>query len=359
MSASLGARDGAGRVAVPLPEEEPSRPSLVPEDVWRSYQQELAKDEGEGDASSDELALLQDSEFDEIPSEAFKATISADVEVAMLALAKVPLFAPLDRGALERLARAARQGEVQGGEYLFLEGQAADSFYVVLDGALEVLRRRDGREMALRQMGTGEATGVFGLFSGQARAASARALGEAVVLEVPGEALNALIGKDAGLRERVLRLYEERLLETFLSSSKLFADVDPSARARLIPRFVRRRLKTGEALVQPGEVCNLFAVLVTGHLLLESRPKGSAAEARTFQLDSSEFLAVTSAFSGAPSRIRVWAGEESTLVLLGQRELAELVKDCPALRLLNTRLPQHARTLDRDVYCGHTSEPGL
>jgi CRP-like cAMP-binding protein len=348
------------RVAVPVDStESTSRPTLVPKDVWQSYQQELDEDLGAG-----EPGFAEDSDFQEVPSEvqygAFTATVTADLEVARFALSRLELFAGLEESSLARLAGSARQGEVGAGEFLFHDGQPADCFYVVLDGALEVLRRREGREITLRQMERGEAIGLFGLLSGQTRAASARSVGDTLILEVPCDALNALIAEDSTLRERVIHFYEQRLLESFLGGSNLFAALDPAARAKLLSRFARRRLKAGDPLLQPGEVCNLFAVMITGQLMLELRPKADAGtEPKTFVLGAAEFVSVTSALTGTPSRMRIYAPEDCTLMALGHRELSELFRDHPPMRILMQQLSQHARQLDRDIFCGHTGASGL
>ena len=73
-----------------------------------------------------------------------------------------------------------------------------------------------------------------------------------VLLEVPAEAVSAAIAAYGALRARLVRFYEERLLEGFVASSKLFTDLDAIARARIIGRFGERQLKPGEALVTPG-----------------------------------------------------------------------------------------------------------
>ena len=45
--------------------------------------------------------------------------------------------------------------------------------------------------------------------------------------------------------------------------------------------------------------------------------------------------------------------------VLSHKDLNEILRDYPALRALPTRLPNHARQLDRDVFCGTTGLPGL
>lgn len=355
------------RVAIPLQQPIPG-PSLIPADVWHSYQLEVAEAErAQAERHARELAAapvklpdydLEDLELVSAEHEiGLSATVPADPEVALFALSQVPMFAELPRASLEALVAKARQGEVSAGEYLFMEGDPADSFFVVIEGALEILRRRDELEVALRHLGRGEAIGLFGLFSGKVRAACSRAIGDVVVLEIPSAALEEVLREDDALHARLLTFFRERLLEGFLGSSKLFQDVDSIARARLIGRFAEKALLAQETLVQPGEVSNLLAVILSGRVMLEVRPR-AGQEPRLFELLPGQFLAVTSALSGAPSRMRVYAAEDTTLALLGHRELAELLRDYPALRAITSRLPSVARMLDRDVFCGHTGVPG-
>jgi len=346
------------RVAIPLQQPVTSRPSLIPGDVWNSYLQEMAQLMREGDG--DEAEPSEDG-MEVITAETeigLSATTAADPEVALFALQKVAMFEDLDNATLDILIKGARQGEVSAGEYLFVEGDDAESFFVIADGAFEVLRRREDREVALRHMGTGEAIGLFGLFSGQVRAACARAIGDAVVLEIPVSSLSAMLDANPELHERMHRFYQERLLEGFLGSSKLFSDVDSIARARLIGRFAEKHLEANETLVRPGEVSNLLAVIIAGRVLLEQPSKAGKAP-KAFELLPGQFVAVTSAFTGAPSRMRVYAGEPTDIALIGHKELSELLRDYPALRAMTSRLPTIARTLDRDIYCGHTGVPGL
>lgn len=355
MKLNAAARN-AGRIAVPVMDDLPPRPSLVPLDVWLSYQQELRHEEQQV-SDEDMLALQKQSWTGEQPA-GLGSSVTAEFELARETLSRVPMFANVAAQEIDALAAKARVGSVADHDYLFREGEEAQSFYVVLDGALEVLRRREGREVALRHLGRGEAIGLFGLFSGQKRAACVRGIGDASVLEVPCTALNALVERDDELRRRLFSFYKERLLEGFLGSSRLFSDVDSIARGMMIARFRDRHIEGGQVMVQPGEVCNLLAVLVSGRLFLEQ--KGKSGQIHTqYELLPGQFVAVTSAFMGVPSRTKIYADRSSTVLMLGQREWQELSRDYPALRSLAGRLQVLANSIARDVFCGHTGVPGL
>lgn len=358
----LPPRSSRPRIAVPIPPPV-LMPSLIPFDVMQAYEKEVAHAEHmlapEDDIinSADELGV-EDVMSGQDSGVGFIAQSPADPEAAVEVLSQVAQFKGLPRRSLEALAEGAMQCDVSEGEYLFVEGDAAESFYVVAEGTLEILRRKDDREVALRHLSHGEAIGLFGLFSGQQRAACARAIGHAVVLQVPAAALQQVIEQDAALHDRMVGFYQERILEGFLGSSRLFADVDSIARARMIGKFVEKQYKPGETIMHPGELCNLIGVVTHGALVLEERA-AAGQEARQFEVTQGQFIAVTSAMSGHPCRLRVYAGETTSVVMLGHKEMTELLRDYPALRNLPRVLPAHARLLDRDVFCGHTGVPGL
>lgn len=360
----LPERTSRARVAIPVPAAPPVlKPSLIPFDVIQDYERELARVEHEEAEALKAAAVAaplkkRSDEAESVESVAYVTQGPADPEVAVLALSQVPQFESLPRPSLMAMATASWQEDVPGGEFLFLEGDQADSFFVVVDGTLEILRQRDGREVALRHIGRGEAIGLFGLFSGQLRAASARAIGDAVVLEVPCAELKALLDRDDELHNHLLRFYRERILEGFVGASRLFADVDSIARARIIGRFAHRNLTKGETLMQPGEVANAVLVVTHGALIIEERAR-AAQSPKQFEVSEGQFVVMTGAMSGLPSRMRVHAESDASVVMLGHKELAELMRDYPALRGLPTRLPQLTRQIDRDVFCGHTGVPGL
>lgn len=328
------------------------RPSLIPHDVLQEARREAhaRPDEAfDGEARTAPLPVGDESVVHD--------DVTADPEVALFALSRVELFKDLPTASLEALARGARQLEVPGGELLYPEGEEAVSFYIVIDGTLEIQRLKEGREVRLRQVGPGEACGLFGLFSAQLRAASVRAIGDSTLLEVSGERLQALLDQDDRLHERVLRYYRERLVEGFMTS-RAFVDVDSIARARLIGRFANRDLEAGEALSRPGEVGNLLAVVTYGTLTVEERATPGGPP-RQYEVTQGQYLAVTSAMSGLPSKVRIFAPEFATVALLEHRDFNELLRDYPALRALPSRLAEVANLLDRDVYCGSTGVPGL
>jgi CRP-like cAMP-binding protein len=361
----LPPRSSRPRIAVPIAPPV-LHPSLIPFDVLQAYEREVESTQRTADQDEDRVMGADELGVEDVHEGnttgnsdiGYVAESPADPNVAIQALSQVTQFKGLPHASLAALAEGAMQCDISEGEYLFVEGDEADSFFVVAEGTLEILRRKDGREVALRHLSDGEAIGLFGLFSGQQRAACARAIGHAVVLRIPAGKLQSVIEQDSRLHDRMVGFYQERILEGFLGSSRLFADVDSIARARMIGKFVEKQFKPGATVMNPGELCNLIGVVTHGALVLEDRAK-LGEEARQFEVTQGQFIAVTSAMSGHPGRLRIYAGETTSVVMLGHKEMTELVRDYPALKNLPRVLPAHARLLDRDVFCGHTGVPGL
>lgn len=344
------------RVAVPVSSPMPSKPSLIPVDVLQEMRRE------EADHAVDHEGFDHEPKTAPVPVVDDDVVVmgqgDADLEVAVFALSQVPLFRALPTASLEALALGTQQLDIPAGEVLFVEGEDANSFYVVIDGTLDIARERDGRDVVLRQVKRGEALGLFGLFAGQLRPGTARANGDCTVLEIAANRLQRLLESDDLLHVRVLEFYRERLVEGFLAS-KLFTDLaDSVARSRLSAKFKNVDLKAGTTLMEPGEVSNLICVVTHGRLMLEERAR-PGQQPRHFEVTQGQFVMVTSAMSGQPLKLRVWAEEYATVSMLEHKDLNELLRDYPALRSLPKRLPGYANTLDRDVFCGTTGVTGL
>src|SRR5262249_56341717 len=69
----------------------------------------------------------------------------ADLEPRLAALERVAIFEAASRPALERLATEAREIGVPAGSAIVREGDAADAFYVLVEGRVDVTSRGEAR----------------------------------------------------------------------------------------------------------------------------------------------------------------------------------------------------------------------
>jgi NTE family protein len=134
---------------------------------------------------------------------------SRRVESAEDFLARVPLFAGLERPLLETVARRARSVHVNAGDWLFHEGDDGDAMYVVLAGRLEVVDEAAG--VTIRELGRGDVLGELALIGGTTRSASVRAARASDLLAVARADFEELMYSSLELSLSLNRLLAELL----------------------------------------------------------------------------------------------------------------------------------------------------
>jgi CRP-like cAMP-binding protein len=128
----------------------------------------------------------------------------------MLLLRSLPGFAPLEDGVLTLLAEHMRVRNCRPGEVLLSLGEPVRHAYVVLEG--EVRWARKGR--AAVTAGMEDVVGWLTLMSRDPDGLDARAVGEALVLELPSELLEHALEDDFGLVRNSMRLGGQALLHS-------------------------------------------------------------------------------------------------------------------------------------------------
>jgi len=111
------------------------------------------------------------------------------------------------------LARTARPLTVGPMERFIIQGRPGDSLFVVVDGTVEILLRRDdGSDVSLGTRGK-TVLGEISLLTGKPRSATVRALDGALVYEVGSRQYLPILAARPDLMEALERAMETRLRE--------------------------------------------------------------------------------------------------------------------------------------------------
>jgi CRP/FNR family transcriptional regulator, cyclic AMP receptor protein len=111
-------------------------------------------------------------------------------------LQAMPIFGALRDDALEILLENAPTVSHPSGEFFFREGDSAQCMYVIERGAVEVLKRWEGREWSLHQLADGDCFGEMALMDFFPRSASVRAVEDCRAIEIATDALHRLYERD-------------------------------------------------------------------------------------------------------------------------------------------------------------------
>ena len=156
----------------------------------------------------------------------------SQAEVALIAprvavLQGLEIFTGATRFALEQLASAAREEDAEAGTVLIHEGDAADDFFVLTSGAVEVTARGEGGEpRVLNEMEAPTYFGEIGLLEKRPRTATVTATQPCTLYRIAGDVFVETLTV-TGLPPAALARAQSQLALTNPSASIAFAEQHP------------------------------------------------------------------------------------------------------------------------------------
>jgi CRP/FNR family transcriptional regulator, cyclic AMP receptor protein len=122
-------------------------------------------------------------------------------------LREVPLFAPLSKRQVRRIADAARAQRFARGAPIVRKGQRGETFFVILDGEATVQLSR-GRS---RPLGAGDYFGELALLDGEPRSATIVAKTPVLAMRLSRRRFHSLLASDSDLALELLKGLSARL----------------------------------------------------------------------------------------------------------------------------------------------------
>jgi len=126
------------------------------------------------------------------------------------AMAVSPIFRPFPRGDRKLIMERFRAREVAEGETVVREGEPSDGLYVVLDGAVEVVKRKDGGAVVVGQLREGDLFGEMSCLRKAPASASVVVRRGGTLLKLPRRDFDELVVSYPQILELVAELSEER-----------------------------------------------------------------------------------------------------------------------------------------------------
>ncbi len=137
---------------------------------------------------------------------------SIGVDAVLLFLRSLPLFEEVSQASLAAVARASRLVVVPKDSFIFFQSDPADAVYLVWRGVVAIqLENPEGQELVINEMIPGECFGELGTVTGEPRSASAQAIVDSAVLQIPGTIFQTVLGREPSLALRLLEVTAHRL----------------------------------------------------------------------------------------------------------------------------------------------------
>lgn len=275
-----------------------------------------------------------------------------------------PRLAALDARGQSDVAAASTTLRLRPGDVVFEERAPADSFFVVLSGAVELsgVQRGDEAPSVLRRAAPGESFGEEASLPGAVRRVRAVASEKSRVLEVPLAVFVRALGRGSRphLAEREQRALRRAATRDLIAMSTLGRDLERSDLEILLDAARPEERARGEALWRAGDPADAAYLVADGVVQLVA-PDGAV---RAY-LARGDLLGEDDAISGEPRALDALASGESHLVRVAAPALRTVLDRNPGLddrvrRAARARDERQARLADvppgatqhvlRDVY---------
>lgn len=149
-------------------------------------------------------------------------------------ISSVPIFYSLSQDTLEKILQLVVVVVAAPNETIFSEGDPGDSFYMIREGHIKVVRVEGENELVMAILDEGEGFGEMALLAGQPRSATVKAIDECILVRLMATDFKRLTLENHELLVQMNRLMAQRVSLLEGSSGN---DEETKRKFRAAPRF--------------------------------------------------------------------------------------------------------------------------
>jgi CRP-like cAMP-binding protein len=266
-------------------------------------------------------------------------SLEAPEEPRLGGLPKIPLFSDLPEDAFIALFEQCPLRRVEQGQFVFHQGDAGSSFFVLCSGAVRVLRTDDGQQRELATLEEGSFFGEMALLSDAPRTASVEATQEDTqLLEITGAVLSSLSARYPSVATALKKFYRQRLLSNLMATSRLFHPFSRSDRRDLVQRFRAREVNRGDVLVREGAPSDGLYLILSGEIDVQTQGRKVA------RLKEGDMFGEMSLLTRAPATASCVAARRTSLLRLPHEDFNQLIMSHPQILELVAELTDQRRS---------------
>lgn len=238
-------------------------------------------------------------------------------------LPSMPLFAEVPEVVLARLVQESRLVDLDPGEVLIERGTAAEAFFVLIEGSVQLMRPQNEDIIVLAE---GDVVGVSCLLDRVSYEGDVTARTSLRALRISKLLLDRLVAEYPALADVLLEVLGRRLVATLVRTSPMFASFDNGARAGVAAMFDVRRADIGTIILEAGKRADGLYIPMIGRL---TALRADGTEIGGLELGRA--LGQHSMLTESPSPVTVRADSDVLLLRLSARRFRELVAKHPKM----------------------------
>jgi CRP-like cAMP-binding protein/thioredoxin reductase/Fe-S-cluster-containing hydrogenase component 2 len=240
---------------------------------------------------------------------------------------RAPLLAAADEQQLRETFLSARVREYRDGEIIIRQNDYTNDFLIIASGRVELWKKpeKSDAEVKLVDLTAGNFFGEMSLISGRRRTATARAVGDTRIIEIPRKAILKLLG--AAPRARAL-VDQAFLLRAF--GGYLFPGIPEAQLGQLVELSVVNNLPKDAVVFKEGEPADAFYLIRNG--MVKITKTSGEKEVVLSYLVAGNFFGEAALFSEADRTATVTTIFPSDLIKLSKRDFNNFLGAHPDLR---------------------------
>jgi CRP-like cAMP-binding protein/thioredoxin reductase/Fe-S-cluster-containing hydrogenase component 2 len=240
---------------------------------------------------------------------------------------RVPLLAAADEQQLRETFLSARVREYADREIIINQNDYTNDFLIIAGGRVELWKKpeKSNAEVKVAELTAGNFFGEMSLISGRRRTATARAVGDTRIIEIPRKAILKLLG--AAPRAKAL-VDQAFLLRAF--GGYLFPGIPEAQLGELVELAVVNNLAKDAVVFKEGEEADAFYLIRNG--MVKISKKSGDKEVVLSYLVAGNFFGEAALFSDADRTATVTTIFPSDLIKLSKRDFKNFLTAHPDLR---------------------------
>jgi CRP-like cAMP-binding protein len=235
-------------------------------------------------------------------------------------------FSRFSDGALEELSRRLEILKLPAGAGIIKEGTAADAYYIVGYGEVEVTKKtRWGQEARITSLKCGEGFGEMALLTCSPRFSSVTAKTDVTLYKLYKKDFEEIVGLDSAISCIIGSKAHSYSEYNKIKTLQPFALLEPEKMFALSDKFIQKKYAFGEGIIKEGEVGDAYYVIKSGRVSVIKK-EGREQPEQVAVLGEGEGFGEEALISGKRRSATCRALEDTVVLVLSKPDFEKVMK---------------------------------
>jgi len=236
-------------------------------------------------------------------------------------------FSHLSDGALEELSKKFQYTEIPAGIKIIREGEAADSFYLIESGELEVTKKtKFNQEAKITTLKCTEAFGEMALLTCSPRNSTITTLTDVSLYKLLKRDFEEVLQLDATFSNMLDEKIRDRSIFNKMKTLQPFALLEPEKMLTLSDKLEEKNYAPGENIIVQGEKGDAYFIVKSGSVAVLKK-KGEDDPVQVATLSSGEAFGEEALIREDPRNATVQAIDNASVLRLDKKDFDDILKE--------------------------------